>query len=1148
MMSFKFIQRLLVSLLLLISLSGCGGGGGSTSSTDTSTDTSSNTVVVTGFAGPFISGTATAFKITAGQKGEQLAVTRLDNKGRATLDIGDYTGEFQIEIVGVYVDEATGNNITLAADAPLIALSTGISSSIEVAVTPLTHIAQQYARSLGLDKDTILEANRRIAELLLGDENLDLLAIIPVDATEATPESAAISDVMYGQVLAAISQGGALLLTNLSSAIIQNGDINTVNDELADTWNTIRDTKLRRAGAASENNDVDASNTLFTNLRRDRPKVKAGRDQSVRSQETVTLTATLTEGAASIASTIWTQVGANDTTQVTLKDASTSVTSFTAPNVNTPTELKFKVLVTDSNGIKARGRIRITVNPASSTVILPVADAGNSQSVNEGSVVTLNSAASSHDPAKVLTRNWTQRAGTTVTLSDSGAILPTFTAPAVNQQELLVFELEITDSDGNRSVDTTVVLVNDTRTGGGDSVLDTDNDNIPNDIDPDDDNDGISDVTEVANGTNPLLADSDGDQVNDDKDEFPLDNTRATSVAKAHRLLVQASFGATSSEINSVVASGIEAWVDQQLAASSAYDNDGDKHQSHLQRTIEIALAAEPTKDWSETTVFNKAIGSFRADDYQLSAWWENSLGHPTKTAHGQDQLRQRVAYALSQLLVTSTSAAPLDRRGEGLAFYYDLLAKHAFGNYRDLLGDVARSPTMGVFLSHQGNKKANPTLGVRPDENFARELIQLFTIGLIELNIDGSANYDANPNSVSDSGTTLIPTYTQTDVEELAKVMTGWDLVSNNRYGNAASRQGDYTQAMEFTASEHEDEVAEGGDGQVTILGKTFALNAGSDQSGLDEALDIIFSHPNLAPFVSRHLIVRLVTSNPTPAYIARVATVFNDNGRGIKGDLKAVVRAILLDDEARNITNLNNANFGKAKEPLLAYTQLLRAFNVRPLDGRLSADGTTKINGVYHLNNPANQFGQGPLRSPSVFNFYSKDFIPSDAYFSANQLVAPELEIQTDQILVEFNNIVLSQVNTYEKNKITRIDNKTLAEFAATQSASKRSIMLIDFDTELALFERALDGDSNGDFANMEATDSDGIRFKAKAVDALLIHLDRLLLGQTMTTEYRAAIKHYLMNARGTRNNNDFVEAREVIKDAVRFIVTSSSFMIQK
>ena len=482
------------------------------------------------------------------------------------------------------------------------------------------------------------------------------------------------------------------------------------------------------------------------------------------------------------------------------------------------------------------------------------------------------------------------------------------------------------------------------------------------------------------------------------------------------------------------------------------------------------------------------------------------------------------------------------------MAYYYDLLAKHAFGNYRALLGDVARSPAMGIFLSHQGNKKANPDLGVRPDENFSRELIQLFTLGLSELNVDGSANYDGDATTVGDSGSTPVPTYTQTDVEELAKVMTGWDLVNNNRYGNASSTQGDYTQAMEFTVSEHEDEVAEGGDGQVTVLGKTFALNAGNDQSGLDAALDIIFAHPNLAPFVSRHLIVRLVTSNPSPAYVGRIAAVFNNNGSHVKGDLKAVVRAILLDDEARNINNVSHANFGKAKEPILAYTHLLRAFNVQPLDGRISADKTTKINGVYHMNNPAKQFGQGPLRSPSVFNFYSKDFIPSDTHFSTNQLVAPELEIQTDQILVELNNIVYSQVLTYEKNKITRIDNKTLADFAATQSASKRSIMLIDFDTELALFEQMLDGDSNGDFANMENTDTDGIRFKAKAVDALLVHLDRLLLGNTMTTEFRAAVKHYLMNAQGTRNNNDLKEAREVIKEAVRFIVTSSSFMIQK
>ncbi len=679
--------------------------------------------------------------------------------------------------------------------------------------------------------------------------------------------------------------------------------------------------------------------------------------------------------------------------------------------------------------------------------------------------------------------------------------------------------------------------------------LNTDGDSQGNVCDIDDDNDTISDVNEVSAGTNPLLADSDADNVNDNEDDFPLDPSKVATVEKAHRLLTQATFGATLDEINQVVSIGANTWIEAELAKTSAYDNASDSHLTHLERTIQITQTAEPTTDWFSAGVFNKGQAGFAVDEYQMAAWWENSLGlHPTNQAHGSDQLRQRVAYALSQLLVTSTAEGPLDRRGESLAFYYDLLAKHSFGNYRDLLGDISRSPTMGIFLSHNGNKKANIETGTRPDENFSREVMQLFSIGLYDLNLDGSPNRDGNTASYPDAGESLIPTYTPTDIEELAKVMTGWDLVGNNRYGNRSSKQGDYTQMMEFTASEHEDEVAQGGDGNVTVLGQTFALNSGADQSGMDAALDVLFNHSNVAPYVSRHLIMRLVTSNPSSSYIARVATVFNNNGQGVRGDLKAVTKAILTDEEARGDAYKNVSHFfGKSKEPLLAWTQMLRAFNVKPLDGWVSKDKTTLVSGVYWYSSPQKQLGQGAMRSPSVFNFYSPDYVPSDQQFASNGWVNPELQIQTGQILVEMNNRVNNQLDTYEINRITVQDGKTLSEFAATKSFSS-SNMVIDFTPQLQLFEQALDGDTNGDYANMEITDTDGIRFKAKAVDALVTHLDLLLLGNTMSDEYKLAMQHYLTDSGSTKNSNDVKEARIVVRDAVRFIVTSSSYMTHK
>ena len=451
----------------------------------------------------------------------------------------------------------------------------------------------------------------------------------------------------------------------------------------------------------------------------------------------------------------------------------------------------------------------------------------------------------------------------------------------------------------------------------------------------------------------------------------------------------------------------------------------------------------------------------------------------------------------------------------------------------------------MGVFLSHQGNRKADPIKATSPDENFAREVIQLFTIGLYELNTDGSPNRDSNPTTFPDAGTQLVPTYTQTDVEELAKVMTGWDLADNFKYGGTSLVRADFTKFMTFHSEHHEDEVAEGGDGNVTLLNTTFPLNSGADASGLDDALDILFNHPNTAPYVSRHLIMRLVSSNPSSDYIFRVASIFNDNGKGVRGDLKAVVRAVLLDPEARG---QRSNNMGKMKEPLLAITQFLRAFHATPLDDWRGFESTVKVKGVFWYRQAEKITGQAALRSPSVFNFYKSDFIPSDPYFSSNKLVAPELQIQTDQRLVDFNNHIYEILQKFDESQI-RHKGKTLAEIAEQKNIWQNFIMTINFDTELELFEMALEGDSNRDFLKIRDKDPDTDEpYKAKAVDALLNHLDALLLGNTMSIQYKAAFKHYLVDGASTKSGAKEQEALNTIHDAVRFIITSSAFMVQK
>lgn len=607
---------------------------------------------------------------------------------------------------------------------------------------------------------------------------------------------------------------------------------------------------------------------------------------------------------------------------------------------------------------------------------------------------------------------------------------------------------------------------------------------------------------------------------------------RPATFPLAHRLLLQATFGPTKSDLDQVQSIGTTAWIDQQLAMPSAYDNSTDEHKTHLQRTVEIAQEVEPNTNWYGTSgIFNKEEASFALTHYQMAAWWENVIGlHPQNTLHGSDQLRQRVSYALSQLLVTSAYEVPLHRRGEGLAYYYDILTRNAFGNYRDLLGEVARSSTMGIYLSHQGNRKTDITAGTRPDENFARELMQLFTVGVHRLNRDGTADRDSNPLTYPDAGSDLVPTYTINDIEELAKVMTGWDLMGNNRYGVSSAKQGDYTKPMEFTAAEHEE-------GTVSVLGSSFSLSSGGDGSGMDAALDVLFNHPNVGPFVSKQLIMRLVTSNPSTAYVDRVATVFNADSAGIRGNLKAVVRAILIDDEARSDTTAALPSFGKFKEPLLAWAQMLRATGAVPLEGWLNRDKTTTVSGVYWFRYPQKYLGQGPMRSPSVFNFYSDDYVPSDSGFTDANLVGPEMKIQTDQILLEYNNKVLTQLKTYERNKIVTVDGNLLGAFAATKSYSSDPVMLVNLDSELDIVKQAL----NGDYDNID-TD------RETAVDALLTHLDKLLLGETMTTEYNAALKEYLLNANGIKDIDNFKEALNIVRNATRMIATSSTYMVQK
>jgi uncharacterized protein (DUF1800 family) len=405
--------------------------------------------------------------------------------------------------------------------------------------------------------------------------------------------------------------------------------------------------------------------------------------------------------------------------------------------------------------------------------------------------------------------------------------------------------------------------------------------------------------------------------------------------AEAFQFLNQATFGATEAEAQNVINTRYETWIDEQMAKPAS-----------LQLPHLLSLP--------------QPVFLFELQPDRVDIWFRNAL-------HADDQLRQRVAFALSEIMVVSQLGA-LVNSTYSLGDYYDVLARNAFGNYRELIEEVTLHPSMGVYLSMLGNEKPDPVLNIRPDENYARELMQLFSIGLVELNLDGTEKLDGMGNP--------IPTYDQATIEAFAHVFTGWNYTGFVNFQNAYETPTNQILPMKLYPAFHDD-------GEKVLLGGAVLPAGQGGVQDLEGALDNIFNHPNVAPFISVRLIQRLVTSNPSPAYVQRVASVFNNNGFGVRGDLGAVVKAILLDDEAR--PDLPMEIDGKLKEPLLRVTQLYRAYNAQSDSGR------------YPLLASYIFFGQGPLQSPSVFNFFSPFYSPPGELRNSS-LVAPELEIATE------------------------------------------------------------------------------------------------------------------------------------------------------
>lgn len=365
------------------------------------------------------------------------------------------------------------------------------------------------------------------------------------------------------------------------------------------------------------------------------------------------------------------------------------------------------------------------------------------------------------------------------------------------------------------------------------------------------------------------------------------------------------------------------------------------------------------------------------------------------------DQLRQRVAYALSQIMVISDVDSAVSNGREGPSSYYDMLARNALGNFETLLLDVTRHPMMGRYLSHYKNRMANATTGTRPDENYAREVMQLFSVGLYQL--------QANGNYVTDSSGRPLETYTNDDITEFARVFTGFTDQGPNNTGSGSGRTdfpsnpANYVAPMRMWEAQHD----KGSKRLLQYPGASKPVLP-ANQTGLQDVQDAIVNlveHPSTAPFICRQLIQRMVTSNPSEGYVARVSAVFVNNGRSVRGDLLAVVRAILLDQEARSTAFILDPEHGRLREPFLRITHLLRGTGYTVTDGILNFNfgGTVTQSTIGHY----------PLSSPSVFNFYSPDFEPPGPVSDAG-LVGPEFQILNSVFAVTLPNTL----NTFIQN----------------------------------------------------------------------------------------------------------------------------------
>jgi uncharacterized protein (DUF1800 family) len=542
--------------------------------------------------------------------------------------------------------------------------------------------------------------------------------------------------------------------------------------------------------------------------------------------------------------------------------------------------------------------------------------------------------------------------------------------------------------------------------------------------------------------------------------QFPADDF------EAGRFLQQATMGYTPADTARVKQIGYSAWIDEQFATPRQF--------SYL-----TYANGNP-----QANVLSDIM-----NDAAYLAFVPNN-----------DQLRQKMTWALSQIMVVSAADGSTYYWGRAFSKYADTLQDNGFGNFRQLLDGVTRSPAMGAYLTYMYNRKEDPATGSIPDQNYAREVMQLFTIGLWELNPDGSRKLDGSGKP--------IPTYNQDDIVGASRVLTG--------FAPQGATQTDWNNGYCFCQEE-----ARGIPGQSNpmvaynqyhstsekrFLGTVIPAGSSNADADLNILLDRLANHANVGPFIGRQLIQRMVTSNPSPAYVARVSAAFANNGSGVRGDMRAVIRAILLDPEARDANVAAQPTAGRIKEPLTRLTQMMRSFKAT------APTQSWSYNIGMWLYDRRKGTWQPPFRAPSVFNYYRPDFVPQGTDIGNAGLVAPEMQISH---LAQADDMYDFMLGVLENGGITS---------CCSEAERNTFFMKLDYAPLLPL---------------------------VPTPDALLDELDRRFMSKPMSAGLRAAIKNQMAAINGDRaQTSGMLRGNATLKLGRALLVLASSpeFIVQK